>query len=273
RGRVCIGQGDCDGATIEVHSCSLQDCCPHAGGWAQWSAWSPCSVTCERGERKRTRQCNSPTPVCGGSCPNKPEEVENCDTAKVCPTHGQWGNWEDWGQCSSVCIVEGSGIFPTQSRFRQCNNPSPSTSPPGNPCPGKNQDSRDCTSLPFCPVDGQWGPWEKNSECSVTCGIGREGQKRSCNSPAPKHGGNYCLGSPTRHIICNTGEPCPIDGTWTDWNEWTECKRLTKDLVRCKQKVALQQRKRQCVGTRFEGKWCEGEARESRKCYNVDKCK
>ncbi|PIO35548.1 hypothetical protein AB205_0181000, partial [Aquarana catesbeiana] len=72
--------------------------------------------------------------------------------------------------------------------------------------------------------------------------------------------------------MCNTQEPCPIDGTWTNWEEWSECKRLSADLVKCKQRVALQHRKRQCVGARFEGKWCEGEARESRSCYNVDGC-
>lgn len=272
RERVCIGQGNCDGNTLEVRSCSLKDCCPQDGGWSQWSAWSECSVTCERGQRKRTRQCNSPSPSCGGSCRGANEEVEKCDTFQICPTHGQWGAWGGWGLCSSSCIVEGSGIFPAQSRFRQCDNPSPSSSPPGNPCPGSNRDSKDCTGLPFCPVDGQWGAWQKDSECSVTCGVGKVGQKRSCDNPAPKHGGRYCTGSPTRNTMCNTQEPCPIDGTWTNWEEWSECKRLSADLVKCKQRVALQHRKRQCVGARFEGKWCEGEARESRSCYNVDGC-
>ncbi|XP_072285436.1 properdin [Pyxicephalus adspersus] len=272
RQRVCIGQGACQGGSLEVRACSLQDCCPQSGGWSQWSSWSQCSVTCEKGQRKRTRQCNNPPPLCGASCHGKAEEVEHCDTSQICPTHGQWGNWGGWSQCSSSCIIEGSGKFPTQPRFRECDNPNPSISPRGNPCPGSNRDSRDCTSLPFCPVDGQWGAWQKDSECSVTCGVGRIAQKRSCDSPAPKHGGKYCVGSPTRHNICNTQVPCPIDGSWTDWDEWSECKRLSGDAVKCSSRAALQYRKRHCVGTDHEGKWCEGEARESRSCYNIDGC-
>ncbi|KAM5145488.1 properdin [Mantella aurantiaca] len=272
RKRVCIGQGDCEGNDLEVRVCSLQDCCPQSGGWSQWSLWSACSVTCEKGQRKRTRQCNSPAPACGGICRGNDEEVEKCDTFQVCPTHGQWGEWGDWRQCSSNCMVEGSGIFPTQPRYRHCNNPPPSTFPPGNPCPGSDQDFRDCTALPFCPVDGQWGPWQKDSECSVTCGVGRVEQKRSCDSPAPKYGGNFCVGSSTRHRICNTKVACPIDGAWSNWEEWSECKRLNNELVRCKSRAALQHRKRQCDGTQHGGKWCEGESRESRSCYNAQGC-
>ena len=30
------------------------------GNWGEWSEWSTCSVKCGIGERKRTRQCDSP---------------------------------------------------------------------------------------------------------------------------------------------------------------------------------------------------------------------
>ena len=37
------------------------------GGWGAWGSWESCSVDCGGGHRRRTRKCNSPTPVEGGS--------------------------------------------------------------------------------------------------------------------------------------------------------------------------------------------------------------
>ncbi|KAM9324272.1 properdin [Gastrophryne carolinensis] len=272
RQRVCIGQGDCDGDKMEVRACSLQDCCPKVGGWSSWSGWSSCSVTCAIGRRRRTRECNNPPPSCGASCPGHAEEIEQCDTQQICPTHGQWSGWGNWGPCSTSCTVEGSGIFPTQLRTRVCNNPPPSSNPPGNPCAGNDRESRDCTSVPLCPVHGQWGAWQKDSECSVTCGVGQVRERRTCNNPAPRLGGNPCPGSPERDVICNTKLPCPVDGKWAEWDEWSECKRLSSENINCLKKKALQHRKRKCIGTEHNGNWCVGDARESRSCYNIDDC-
>ncbi|XP_075041615.1 properdin-like [Mixophyes fleayi] len=271
RQRVCLGQGDCEGNDVEVRSCSLQECCPAKGGWSQWSSWSQCSVTCEIGQRQRTRQCNDPPPVCGGSCDGNAIETESCDTRAVCPTHGSWGNWGLWRACSSGCIIEGSGVFPTQPRFRLCDSPPPSSSPPGKYCEGSNQEDQDCTTLPFCPLDGGWGAWQKESECSVTCGVGRVTQKRSCDSPAPRHGGRDCTGSTTRNTLCNTKVPCPINGEWTEWAEWSQCSRL-KEEIKCTKRVGQQQRKRVCEGQAHDGEWCPGDYRQTRSCYEIDKC-
>ncbi|XP_056393962.1 properdin isoform X2 [Hyla sarda] len=272
RQRICIGQGDCQGEKVEVQSCSLQDCCPEKGGWSSWSSWSSCSVTCQVGQRQRTRECNNPPPSCNGECIGHPIEVEKCDTQQICPTHGSWGNWGPWNPCSSSCTKEGSGIFPVQSRFRECNNPPPSTIPPGKPCEESRQDTRECRDVPFCEVDGQWGSWQADSDCSVTCGVGRTRQKRLCNNPAPRNGGKDCAGPSIKQIICNTKKPCPIDGKWTEWNEWSPCARLQKDIIRCKQRVGNQFRHRTCEGQAHEGKWCEGKHRESRGCYDINGC-
>ncbi|CAH2317018.1 Hypothetical predicted protein [Pelobates cultripes] len=271
RRRSCIGQGDCDGDAIEVQACSLQSCCPENGGWSGWSSWSQCSVTCERGTMERTRECNNPPPECGGTCPGTKKEVAPCDTQQICPTHGSWGSWGSWGACSGACITEGSAIFPNQVRQRSCNNPTPSTNPPGNPCTGDKQEIQDCKTLPFCPVHGGWGEWKKVSECSVTCGLGRVGEERVCNNPAPKHGGRGCPGSPIRHILCNTKTECPIDGEWSEWQDWSDCQLLGED-IRCKKRAGIQSRKRECLGTNYGGKWCETPYREGRNCYNVEKC-
>ncbi|XP_066436092.1 properdin isoform X2 [Eleutherodactylus coqui] len=273
RRRICIGQGGCDGQNVEVRSCTLSECCPRAGGWSEWSTWSHCSVTCKTGQRQRTRECNNPVPSCGGDCIGPRVQTEGCDTNQICPTHGSWGSWGPWNQCSSNCTKEGSGTHPVQLRHRECNNPSPSPSPPGRACEGSRQDTRDCQDLPFCAVDGQWGAWQADSECSVTCGVGRIRQKRVCNDPAPRHGGRGCEGPTSRQSICNTNKPCPIDGQWSQWNEWSSCSRLDGEQIRCKQRVGNQFRHRVCEGQIHGGNWCEGKHRESRACYDADKCR
>lgn len=55
------------------------------GGWADWSAWSVCDVTCANGTLSRIRQCSNPTPVNGGlDCPGSAMEVMDCSLA-ACP--------------------------------------------------------------------------------------------------------------------------------------------------------------------------------------------
>ncbi|KAJ7317562.1 hypothetical protein JRQ81_003724 [Phrynocephalus forsythii] len=277
RSRKCHGSnaGSCvEGRREwEMRSCSLRDCCPVDGGWSSWSAWSPCSVTCLSGFRSRKRTCTNPAPVCGGTCPGDSEEREPCDTKQVCPTHGNWGNWGNWEPCPATCTPEGSGAKPRQQRHRLCNNPSPSTAPPGNPCQGSGLDHQDCVGLPYCPQDGNWGGWKNFSPCSVTCGVGRQVMKRQCDSPPPKHGGRNCPGEDTQHHPCVTGVPCPVNGQWTEWSEWSKCERLGLGMnINCQEITGLQSRKRRCLGKANSGKSCDGKISESRTCYNIHFC-
>lgn len=57
-------------------------------------------------------------------------------------------------------------------------------------------------------VDGGWESWGTWSDCSRTCGAGVKSAQRDCSSPAPRHGGKYCLGERRRYKVCNTA-PCP----------------------------------------------------------------
>lgn len=36
------------------------------GGYTEWNGWTPCSVTCGRGIKKRQRFCTNPEPAYGG---------------------------------------------------------------------------------------------------------------------------------------------------------------------------------------------------------------
>ena len=58
--------------------------------------------------------------------------------------------------------------------------------------------------FPSGPVDGYWGVWKAWSECSLPCGGGTQWRQRSCDNPAPVHGGRDCYGDKSEERQCNT---------------------------------------------------------------------
>ena len=55
------------------------------GGWAPWTAWSPCSASCGASQRTRTRTCTAPQPTGGGRpCAGLATEVQAC-AMQPCP--------------------------------------------------------------------------------------------------------------------------------------------------------------------------------------------
>ena len=60
------------------------------------------------------------------------------------------------------------------------------------------------------PVNGGYSKWSEYGECSASCGGGSQSRSRSCDNPAPAHGGKDCkdLGAATESRPCNT-HPCP----------------------------------------------------------------
>ncbi|XP_033616083.1 properdin isoform X4 [Fukomys damarensis] len=276
--RRCIGWGgQCSEKAVpgtlewQLQACEEQQCCPEMGGWSKWEPWGACSVTCSKGTRIRQRVCNNPAPKCGGHCPGVNRESEACDTQRVCPTHGAWGPWGPWSACSSSC--QGEPRKPMVTRSRTCSAPEPSKEPPGKPCPGIAYEQRVCTGLPPCPVAGGWGPWGPVSPCSVTCGLGQILERRTCNRPVPQHGGPFCIGDDSRTHICNTALPCPVDGEWEAWGEWSTCTRPhVNTIIRCQESPGQQRRTRSCKGRKFNGQRCVGEYQNIRHCYNIQNC-
>ena len=57
-------------------------------------------------------------------------------------------------------------------------------------------------------VNGGWSAYGNYSACSRSCGGGVQIRIRSCNNPAPTHGGTDCVGSATQPEFCNF-QPCP----------------------------------------------------------------
>ena len=52
-------------------------------------------------------------------------------------------------------------------------------------------------------VDGGWSRWGAWSQCTRTCGGGRQSRTRSCTNPPPGVGGRDCLGIRAQFRICN----------------------------------------------------------------------
>jgi len=87
RQRFCASQdlANCPGADYygvetQIENCNDEKCyAPVDGHWGRWSAWSSCSVTCDKGIHSRTRHCNDPAPMHGGKdCVGENQQVGEC---------------------------------------------------------------------------------------------------------------------------------------------------------------------------------------------------
>ena len=83
--------------------------------------------------------------------------------------------------------------------------------------------------------DGGYSAWGGWSQCSVTCGVGRQTRSRSCTNPAPIPGGKDCsqLGPDKENSNCTKGG-CPgnrynIDEQNHKINNWRQTFSLCYD--------------------------------------------
>ena len=67
------------------------------GEWSLWSSWdTTCSNRCGKGVVKRTRECDSPSPINGGNeCPGISVQKKSC-TSMDCS-----GNFVERNHCSA----------------------------------------------------------------------------------------------------------------------------------------------------------------------------
>ncbi|XP_061187118.1 coadhesin-like [Saccostrea echinata] len=260
RHRTCTnpapsGSGShCPGSDQERTMCHLSPC-PVNGGWARWSAWSHCPVTCGIGRIQRHRTCTNPAPSASGSpCHGSHEETTHCHLSH-CPVNGGWASWSAWGHCTVTCDTG------TKQRHRTCTNPAPSGS--GSPCHGFHEERTLCHH-DHCPIDGGWSNWEAWTTCSVTCGTGIEIRRRHCSNPVPKYGGSQCPGNETESSTC-TGTCNVVDGSWSSWGAWSSCTDTCGNF-------SARQRIRHCdKPAPVNGKPCTGAHNEISAC-NVTPC-
>ncbi len=81
RSRTFSNSGtNCQENLLETKFCGTE-CCSINGKWSSWSSWSQCSVSCNSGLKKRTRDCKSPEPSCGGNyCEGKGIDFQECNS-------------------------------------------------------------------------------------------------------------------------------------------------------------------------------------------------
>ena len=72
--------------TLELNELSIVFLPIVDGGWAVWSTWSPCPVTCGGSNHTKTRTCTNPSPGYGGSyCLGDDFDTHSCNT-QPCPS-------------------------------------------------------------------------------------------------------------------------------------------------------------------------------------------
>ncbi|NXY61032.1 HMCN1 protein, partial [Callaeas wilsoni] len=113
-------------------------------------------------------------------------------------------------------------------------------------------------------VHGGFSSWLEWRACSVTCGQGVQERVRQCDSPVPANGGHGCQGPHTDLRSCHR-QPCPVDGSWSEWGLWEECSRS------CGQGNRTRSRTCSNPPAQHGGKPCEGSALESVMC-NLRPC-
>lgn len=170
----------------------------------------------------------------------------------------QYTSWSKWSECNVPCGSDG-----VQYRRRTCisDGEHPSYS-----CSGETIQRRSCNELP-CPVNGGWNSWSDFSECP-SCYDPLDSDKpyqrrtRSCNSPAPSHGGLQCHGDDVEERECEI-KVCSIDGGWSDWTDWSACSTT------CER--GIQVRYRYCNNPKpsHNGKTCPGQHYETKYCMNA----
>ncbi|XP_038637840.1 LOW QUALITY PROTEIN: hemicentin-1-like [Scyliorhinus canicula] len=192
------GGRPCRGWDVESRQCNSKSC-PVDGQWTVWNSWSRCSASCGGGSRQRSRSCFDPPPQRGGRlCEGSDVDVALC-YSEPCPVNGNWGPWSPWNPCSQTC---GGG---QSKRSRACSNPPPANG--GKVCLGADVQMQRCGMGP-CPVNGGWSPWQRWSECSVSCGGGKRLRRRQCSSPPPNGNGRGCPGERFQTSGCSQ-PACP----------------------------------------------------------------
>ncbi|XP_035252269.1 cartilage intermediate layer protein 1-like [Anguilla anguilla] len=117
----------------------------------------------------------------------------------------------------------------------------------------------------LCPkgasAQGGWGPWSEWTPCSAQCGqLAVQVRSRSC-SLLTHHKEQQCIGSTMESRTCK-GLPCPVQGEWDPWSEWTpcsaQCDQVALQVRSRKCSLYSQQRGQQCIGSATEKKTCKG---------------
>ncbi|XP_065669709.1 uncharacterized protein LOC105850908 isoform X4 [Hydra vulgaris] len=174
---------------------------------------------------------------------NQPNMHRLCNC--ISPDDYGFTKWAHWSFCSETC-----GNTSVQVRKRNCLGT----------CTGNSKETRPC-DVPLCPVDGEWGSWGNYSECNTTCGYGYQIRTRDCNNPSTVGSGTPCQGvQKDEKPECNAF-PCPVDGGYSNWTDWSICSRP------CGEGVSISRRYCNNPVPALRGKDCNGSDITIMPCY------
>ena len=175
---------------------------------SNYSAFSPCSVSCGGGNQTKSRSVLVAPANGGALCDPVMQQTQACNT-QPCPQHCVVTPFTSWSTCTASC---GNG---TQIRSRSI-----TTGPAhgGYACPYL-QENRACNTHP-CPRDCVVTPFSAWSTCTASCGNGTQTRLRSITT-SPAHGGVACP-SLQENRACNT-HLCPRDCVVTPFSAWSTC--------------------------------------------------
>lgn len=204
---AAFGGKPCPSRT-KVESCS-KDPCPVDCSMSAWSWWSPCSKSCGKGSKTRSRTVHTRKSGSGKECLPTSETMD-CKMDS-CPVDCKQAAWGSWSTCSKFC---GLGVH-TRSRKTDIE-----AANGGVEC-GSTEETKNC-KLMDCPVDCKVSAWGGFDNCNVGCGGGIQRHYRQV-TVSPAHGGAQC--PPLfEQKACNT-QSCPVHCTVTDFADWSSCSR------------------------------------------------
>ncbi|XP_066928478.1 A disintegrin and metalloproteinase with thrombospondin motifs gon-1-like [Clytia hemisphaerica] len=272
RTRDCIYNGQvnntlCSDETLaEYRTCPPRECIKEdKANYTITINKTGCSVSCGLGTRTVTKTCikNGTEEVLPSFCGIKDTatSMEECNMKQcvdiLVPTYSVKISKSN---CSGECGIGFRSI--TIKCLRDYNGKNESVDLELCGVDKNNQNKTEvCQLSNECKEESKWGSWTgTNDQCSTSCGGGRIRQRRLCLT------GQNCIGDEARDIDCNENIPCPVDGGFTSWTNWTVCSTTCGS--------GLRMRVRECSNPSplYGGKKCVGVTNETIKCNNKEQC-
>jgi hypothetical protein len=170
-------------ALVEEQDCNIRKC-PNNCLVTEWTEYSTCSVTCEKGTKTKTRSVTRNAAHGGVECPTL--SITNSCEEGACPRHCKVSDWSDWSTCTKTC---GSG---DKQRTRSVIT---HAAHGGYTCPELKHTS-DC-STKSCPIDCVVGTYGAFDTCDKTCGNGLHTRRRSTDQSLL-----YCMCTDQSLLYC-----------------------------------------------------------------------
>lgn len=267
----------CTGVVTECKDIELID--PRCAV-TQWSEWSPCTATCGKGMKMRTRLYLNPSAqsICNiekqekASCtaPKKDCTIDFNDAKERCmkprevgPCRGYFPRWyyhSNRGQCLQFIYGGCRGNSNNFKRYSDCNKIceemlkapigalNTGSSAPPTITDHSDQPIIDC-------VVTSWTDW---TPCSRTCSNGRKERRRMIKLN-PQNGGKPCPKKLVQRRKCKDNPPCPVDCLLTPWSEWSPCSHTCGQMA---MKTRVREVKREAknggssCGPKLEREYC-----------------